>query len=158
MTDFAASFGVGLFDGRLQLKAALSAYAVHRSSGPLEARFAASTWNQSVSILSGFYRWAVDEGYATAEPFTYRQATTFFSGVPQQVRVNLARRRQPKEHVTVKHLADDTAELFLLGLAGWTGPAARCSRAGSWRGTSAATPTRQESDYAGGPDTSRPRC
>ena len=64
------------------------------------ARFAATTWGQHMSILSLFYRWAMDEGYAAAEPFTYRSARAVFAGTGREVRVNLAVRRTPKPHVT----------------------------------------------------------
>ena len=47
-----------------------------------------------MSVLSLFYRWALDEGYATAEPFTYRSARAVFAGMeqvrPSGVRVVLA--------------------------------------------------------------------
>ena len=33
-----------------------------------------------MSILSLFYRWAMAEGYAQAEPFTYRTARALFAG------------------------------------------------------------------------------
>ena len=43
-----------------------------------------------MSILSLFYRWAIDEGYASAEPFTYRSARALFAGTGREVKVNLA--------------------------------------------------------------------
>ncbi|BCJ55064.1 hypothetical protein Asp14428_65390 [Actinoplanes sp. NBRC 14428] len=46
----------------------------------MKARFAATTWGQHMSILSLFYRWAMAEGYASAEPFTYRAARALFAG------------------------------------------------------------------------------
>jgi integrase len=114
--EFAALYGVGLFDTRVRLKQALGTYAVHRSSGQVESLFAASTWNQTMTILSGFYDWAVREGYATAVPFTYKEARHLFKDQSIEIRVNQARRRQPKEHVTVKYLQEDFADLFLKGL------------------------------------------
>ena len=99
-TEFLAEHGVGLFDSRERLKSGLSRYAEHRATGPLARRFAATTWSQHVSILSLFYRWALDEGYARAEPFTYRSARALFGGTGREVRVNLAVRRTPKPHVT----------------------------------------------------------
>jgi len=60
--EFLAEHGVGLFDSRERLKAGLSRYAKHRAAGPLMRWFAATTWGQHVSILSLFYRWALDEG------------------------------------------------------------------------------------------------
>ena len=56
---FLAALGIALFDTRNELKQALGAYAAHRASGPVEARWAATTWNQNISILSVFYQWAV---------------------------------------------------------------------------------------------------
>jgi hypothetical protein len=52
--------------------------------------FAATTCGQHMSILSLFYRWAIDEGYASAEPFTYRSARALFAGTGREVKVNLA--------------------------------------------------------------------
>ncbi|MFE3907810.1 hypothetical protein ACFXPY_48365 [Streptomyces sp. NPDC059153] len=48
--EFLAEHGVGLFDSRVRLKAALSRYAEHRAAGTLKARFAATTWGQHMSI------------------------------------------------------------------------------------------------------------
>ena len=110
--------GVGVFDSRDRLKSGLGSYAVHRAAGPVNARFEASTWNQHVSILSGFYRWAVDEGHADAEPFTYKQAMTRFGDQVRERGVNQAARRRPKAHVTIKYLEADFAEMFLRALAG----------------------------------------
>ena len=70
--EFLAGHGVGLFDSRQQLKAALGNYAGHRAAGPVKERFAATTWGRHMSILSLFYRWAMEEGHAEAEPFTVR--------------------------------------------------------------------------------------
>lgn len=115
---FLNDHGTGLFDHRSQLKSALSSYAVHRGSGPLDVRLAATTWNQHVSVLALFYRWAVAEGHAQAEPFTYRQATLFFADQVASRPVNQAVRRVPKPHVTIKYLEDDFTELFVRGLHG----------------------------------------
>ena len=46
-----------------------------------------------MSILSLFYRWAMAEGYAPAEPFTYRAARALFARTGREVRVNRAIRR-----------------------------------------------------------------
>jgi integrase len=116
--EFLAEHGVGLFDSRDRLKAGLSRYAEHRAAGPLACRFAATTWSQHVSILSLFYRWALDEGYAEAEPFSYRSARALFAGTGREVRVNLAVRRTPKPHVTIKYLEPDFIDLFRKGLRG----------------------------------------
>lgn len=116
--EFLTLHGVGLFDTRERLKQALSRYAEYRSAGPVEDRFAASTWSQHVSVLSVFYRWALAEGHAQAEPFTYKTARFLFAGTGREVRVNLAARRTPKPHVTIKYLEADFAQLFLWGLRG----------------------------------------
>lgn len=117
-TEFLAEHGIGLFDTRDRLKAGLSRYAEHRADGPVSARFAATTWSQQMSILSLFYRWALDEGYAQAEPFSYRSARAVFAGTRREVRVNLAVRRTPKPHVTIKYLEPEFVELFRRGLRG----------------------------------------
>ena len=61
----------------------------------MKERFAATTWGRHMSILSLFYRWAMEEGHAQAEPFTYRTARALFAGTGREVRVNLAVRRTP---------------------------------------------------------------
>jgi integrase len=106
------------FEGRARLKAGLGAYAAYRAVGPVPARLAASTWNLHVSVLSGFYRWAVAEGYAPAEPFTYRQAVTVYSDQVRRLRVNVAARRRPKPHVTIRYLEAGFAQLFVAALGG----------------------------------------
>ncbi|UUV32186.1 site-specific integrase [Amycolatopsis roodepoortensis] len=118
--EFIAQFGVSVFDERRPLKDALSAYAVHRACGPVEARFEVNTWDRHVSVLSSFYRWAVAEGHAQAEPFTYAQARTIYGDQVRDYQVNLAVRRRPKPHVTIKYLERDFESLFLKALAGLT--------------------------------------
>src|SRR5712691_3046307 len=71
---FLLALGIAVFDTRDQLKRVLGAYAAHRAGGPAEARWAASTWNQNICVLSVFYQWAVAEGHASAVPFTCAQA------------------------------------------------------------------------------------
>lgn len=115
---FLAEHGVGLFDSRERLKLGLSRYAEHRATGSVKQRFAATTWGQHMSILSMFYRWAVEEGPAQAEPFTYKTARALFHGTGRAVRVNLAVRRTSKPHVTIKYLEPDFTALFLSGLRG----------------------------------------
>ncbi|HTT49777.1 MAG TPA: hypothetical protein VMH35_00040, partial [Streptosporangiaceae bacterium] len=117
-SEFLALHGVSLFDSRERLKAALGKYAGYRAAGPPERRFAATTWGRHMSVLSLFYRWAMDEGYAQAEPFTYRMARALFAGTGRTARVNLAVRRTPKPHVTIKYLEPDFTSLFLNGLRG----------------------------------------
>ncbi len=92
---FGAVLGIAVFDTREELKRALGAYAAHRANGPVEARFAPSTWNQHISILSVFYQWAVAEGLAGAVPFTYAQALSRYGDQVRLARANLARRRSP---------------------------------------------------------------
>lgn len=116
--EFLTEHGVGLFDERRRLKEALSAYAVHRACGPVEARFEASTWDRHVSVLAVFYRWAADEDHAEAEPFTYVQARTIYGNQVRELRVNLAMRRRPKPHVTIKYLEPNFVTLFCQALAG----------------------------------------
>jgi len=118
--EFIAQFGVSVFDEQRPLKDALSAYAVHRACGPIEARFEVNTWDRHVSVLSSFYRWAVAEGHAQAEPFTYAQARTIYGDQVRDHQINLAVRRRPKAHVTIKYLERDFESLFLKALAGLT--------------------------------------
>jgi integrase len=115
---FGAVLGIAVFDTREELKRALGAYAAHRANGPVKARFAPSTWNQHISILSVFYQWAVAEGLAGAVPFTYAQALSRYGDQVRLARANLARRRAPKPHVTIRYLEADFAALFLNALAG----------------------------------------
>ena len=118
--EFLAEHGIGLFDSREQLKLALGKYAGYRAAGPVTSRLAATTWGQHMSILSLFYRWALEEGYAEAEPFTYRTARALFAGTGRDVRVNLAVRRTPKPHVMIKYLEPEFIGLLLNGLRGLT--------------------------------------
>lgn len=116
--EFVVEIGIALFDTRPRLKEALSAYAVHRACGPIEARFDVATWDQHVSILAAFYKWATAEGHAQAEPFTFRQAKVAYGDKAQVQQINMAVRRRPKPHVTIKYLASDFESLFLKALAG----------------------------------------
>jgi integrase len=118
---FCAEYGTNVFAGREDLKAVLGAYAVHRAEGPEPARFAATTWNRHVSVLSCFYQWAVAEGYAGGVPFSYAQAQVRYGDVRRDAQVNLARRRVPKRHVTIRYLEPDFADLFI-GALGGLGP------------------------------------
>lgn len=115
---FLAEYGAGVFADRERLKAVLGAYAVYRAAGPEQARFVATTWNRHVSVLSCFYQWAVAEGHAAAVPFSYAQAQVRYGDTVREARVNLARRRTPKRHVTIKYLEADFAELFVRALGG----------------------------------------
>src|SRR5260370_22285939 len=117
---FLPPLGIGVFGIRDEVTRALGAYAAHRAGGPVEARWAASTWNQNICVLSVFYQWAVAEGHASAVPFTYAQALSRYGDQVRLVQANLARRRTPKPHVTIKYLEADFAALFLNALAGLT--------------------------------------
>ncbi|PAZ16025.1 integrase [Streptomyces sp. SA15] len=110
--------GIELFDTRVRLKDALSTYAAFHESGPIGERWQATYWNQQVSILSGFYQWAVAEAGVSAVPFTYKQATAAFGGTKTTVMTNLATRRVGKPHVTVRYLEPEFEDLFLKGLGG----------------------------------------
>ena len=116
--EFLDEHGVGLFDSRERLKLALGKYAEYRAAGPAGKRFAATTWGRHMSVLSLFYGWALAEDYAQAEPFTYRMARVLFAGTGRTARVNLALRRTPKAHVTIRYLEPDFTSLFLNGLRG----------------------------------------
>ena len=118
---FCGGHGTGVFAGREDLRAVLGAYAAYRADGPEQARFEATTWNQHMSVLSSFYQWAVAEGHAVAVPFSYAQAQVWYGDIRRDVRVNLARRRVPKRHVTIRYLEPDFAELFI-GVLGGLGP------------------------------------
>lgn len=116
--EFTAGRGVGVFGTRERLKEALGAYAAWRACGPAVSRLGASTWGQHVSILASFYRWAVAEGHAAAEPFTYRQARSVYGAQGGERMVNLAVRRRPKPHVTVRYLEPEFAAMFVRALGG----------------------------------------
>ncbi len=110
--------GVEVFDTRDRLKALLSTYAVDRSCGDPKQVLGAVTWNQHMSVLGMFYQWAVNEQYARAVPFTYRQAVAVYAETVREIMVNQARRRVPHPHVTIKYLEDDFAAMFVRALAG----------------------------------------
>ena len=116
--SFLPGIGVEVFDTRERLKDALSAYAARRAAGPVEARFAATTWNQHVSVLSGFYQWAASESEAAAVPFSYAQARSRYGQQVRDVNANLARRRVPKPHVRIKYLEADFAAMLVNVLGG----------------------------------------
>lgn len=116
--SFLRGIGIGVFDTRERLKDALGAYAAHRAAGPVEARFAATTWNQHVSVLSAFYQWAASEGEATAVPFSYAQARSRYGQQVRDGQANLARRRVPKSHVRIKYLEADFAAMLVNALGG----------------------------------------
>ncbi|WP_371551389.1 hypothetical protein OG266_38420 [Streptomyces sp. NBC_00554] len=126
--------GVEVFDTRDRLKALLSTYAVDRATGDPRQRLGAVTWNQHVSVLGMFYRWAMAEQYATAVPFTSQQAVMLYAETVREVLVNQARRRVPKAHVTIKYLEDDFAATFINGLAGLRPDGSEDEGPGRYRG------------------------
>lgn len=103
---------------RPEMRVALGAYAEHRLTGPLELRLAPATWNLHMNVLSGFYKWAVAEGYASAVPFTYRTAIRTIDQMRVEVERNMAALRKAKPHSTIKYLENDFADLFVKALAG----------------------------------------
>ncbi|MEE1829254.1 site-specific integrase [Streptomyces sp. BE20] len=116
--EFLATSKVDPFGDRDEVRAALSAFSEYRFAGPLDARWDEGTWNQSVNTVARFYRWAVDEGYCAAVPFTYavvRRLTE--AGVKTTLR-NTATVRRAKPHVTVKYLESDFWQVFVRALAG----------------------------------------
>jgi site-specific recombinase XerD len=115
---FLGERGVAAFDSRDRLRAVLSVYAEYRLAGPPAVRLAESSWNLHVTAVARFYEWAVDEGHATAVPFTYAWARRFVHGEARTVRRNLAKLRDPKPATTIKYLEPDFAELFVQALEG----------------------------------------
>ncbi len=77
---FLGERGVAAFDSRDRLRAVLSVYAEYRLAGPLAVRLAESSWNLHVTAVARFHEWAVDEGHATAVPFSYAWARRFVHG------------------------------------------------------------------------------
>lgn len=116
--EFCQARGLSPFGDREELRAALSAYAGQRLSGPVDARLAPSTWNLHATVLSGFYRWATAEGYASAVPFSYRLATRMVDGFVHAHERNMAKVRAPAPHTTIRYLDTDFADLFVKVLAG----------------------------------------
>lgn len=112
--EFVSSHQVCVFDPADRLRGVLGAYAEHHMSGPVDARWSEATWNLHVSVLSRFYRWAMEEGITSAEPFTY----SWSHRLAQPVRRNNAKRRMPKPHSTIKYLDRNFVDLFLKSLAG----------------------------------------
>lgn len=116
--EFLDNRGVEVFGSRERLRAALGGYAEHRLAGPVEARLAESTWNLHVGVLAQFYEWALEEGYASAVPFTYGTGRRLAEGRLVEVRRNLAKVRAPKAHTRIKYLEKEFVELFVRALEG----------------------------------------
>jgi len=107
-----------LGDGR-QLRDALSAYAEHRLSGPLEARLAPASWNLAVKTLSAFYTWAAAQGHVDAVPFSYAQRMiTRPDGARVVITCNLAAVRGGNAHAARKYLEKPYVDLLMNALAG----------------------------------------
>ena len=116
--EFLQERGVRLFDDRERLRAALAMYAEHRFAGPLEARLAPATWNLQIGVVAAFYRWAVAEDLAAAEPFSYAAASRYGASRGHTAERNLAKVRAPRRHVRIKHLEADFTALFVRALEG----------------------------------------
>ena len=114
--------GVALFDSRARLKQALGKYAEHRAAGPVAEAVRGDDLGPAHEHLVAVLPVGDGEGHAEAEPFTYRMARALFNGTGREVRVNMAVRRTPKPHVTIKYLEPDFTSLFLNGLRAWEGP------------------------------------
>lgn len=67
---------IEVFDTRDRLKALLSTYAVDRATGAPKRRLGAVTWNQHMSVLGMFYRWAMAEQHAACPPPAPERART----------------------------------------------------------------------------------
>jgi integrase len=117
--EFVEQRRIAVFADRATLRRALSAYAEHRLSGPLEARWSASSWNLAVNTLSSFYRWAQAEGHVAAVPFSYaRQSITRPDGARVDVTRNLATVRSGKAHAARRYLERAYVDLLMRALAG----------------------------------------
>ncbi|OQD57537.1 hypothetical protein BM536_001945 [Streptomyces phaeoluteigriseus] len=100
------------------MRSALSAFSEYRFSGPLAARWDVSTWDLNVKTVARFYAWAVDQGFCSAQPFTYAVVRRYTEAGVQQTRRNTATLRRAKAHSKVKYLDADFRRLFLQGLGG----------------------------------------
>jgi integrase len=110
---FLTERGVSAFGDREPLRAALALYAGYRLAGPLEVRLAEASWNLHITAVASFYDWAVEEGHATAVPFTFGTAKRIVQGRLIEVRRNMAKIRAPKAHTTIKYLEQDFADLLV---------------------------------------------
>lgn len=116
--EFLSDRGVEPFESRERLRAVLGAYAGHRLSGSLEARWDHSTWNLHMTALSAFYEWALAEGYTETLPFTYSLVRRYSDGGVLEFERNNAKLRPAKPHSRVKYLDSGSMKLFLDALAG----------------------------------------
>jgi len=116
--EFVAGRGVDPLGEREALRAALGAYAGYRLSGPLTARWSASTWNLHMAVLASFYQWAMAERYCAAVPFTFVRGRRRVRDEMVEVARNAAKLRAPKRHATVRYLEREFAEMLVGALAG----------------------------------------
>jgi len=117
--EFLEACGFALLADRQQLRDALSAYAEHRLSGPMEERLSPASWNLAVKTLSAFYTWAVAEGYVRAVPFSHAQQVIIRpDGARVEVTRNLATIRAGNAHATRKYLERSYLDLLMNALAG----------------------------------------
>ncbi|XDK88703.1 site-specific integrase (plasmid) [Rhodococcus opacus] len=128
-SEFLSDRGIGAFADRARLRSGLSMYAEYRLSGPLQARWAAASWNLAVNTLAGFYRWAQAEGYVQELPFSFvRQSITRTDGMRVDVSRNLAAVRGAKPHARRKYLEQPYVELLLQELSPHPWPMRPCNR------------------------------
>ncbi|MFE9429001.1 tyrosine-type recombinase/integrase [Kitasatospora sp. NPDC006697] len=116
--EFLAKVGVHPFGSREELRAALSSFSEYRFSGPLDARWDGTTWNQSINTVARFYQWAAEEQHCDVVPFSYAMARRYTESGVQMTRRNTATVRRAKPHVTLKYLEPDFLDMFLKALAG----------------------------------------
>jgi len=137
--EFLASHSIDPFADRQQLRDALSLYAEHRLSGPLDSRLRPKSWNLAVQTISAFYQWATIEGHVTAVPFTFtRRLVIRPDGVRVEVDRNLATVRSGNSHAYRKYLERPYAELLMHALAGNCPAGARDAFRGRETGRNAA--------------------
>ena len=137
--EFLAARGVDVFADRCDLRDAVSVYAEHRLSGPLNARLRPASWNLVVKTLSAFYQWAAGEGHVAAVPFTYAPRSVIRpDGMRVQVAKNLATVRTGNAHATRKYLEPPYVELLMNALEGNDATGARDGFRGRETGRNAA--------------------
>jgi site-specific recombinase XerD len=137
--EFLAGRGVDVFADRQELRDAVSVYAEHRLSGPLDVRLRPASWNLVVKTLAAFYGWAAAEGHVASVPFTYaRRSVVRPDGARVEVAKNLATVRTGNAHATRKYLEPPYVELLMNALAGNDASGARDGFRGRETGRNAA--------------------
>lgn len=117
--EFLAGRGVDVFADRSELRDAVSVYAEHRLSGPLDVRLRPASWNLVVKTLAAFYKWAAAEGHVGSVPFSYAPRSVIRpDGLRVEVAKNLATVRTGNAHATRKYLERPYVELLMNALAG----------------------------------------